>query len=324
MTLLVQISMLSVGLVLLVLGAEALVRGAVRLAASLGLPSLVIGLTVVAFGTSAPELVTSVRAALAGSPDIAIGNVLGSNVANILLILGVTAAIRPVPVQRSVLVHDTPMMIGVTIFAIALMLPWGGEAVLTRLDGVLLTAGIVLFILHSYLRGKRDPRLAAEVEEHEAEVEGPPMPLWRSVVFVVVGSVMLAGGAELLVRGASGIARGLGVPEMVIALTMVAFGTSVPELAASVAAALRRSTAIAVGNVIGSNIFNLLGVLGPTALITSVGVSGDAVSRDVWVVLGVALLCVPIFASRRRIGRAEGVGMFALYCGYIAWLYMSG
>ena len=243
------------GLVLLVLGAEWLVRGAARLATRFGISPLIIGLTVVAFGTSAPETAVSVGAALDGSGDIAIGNVVGSNIANVLLILGASALIAPLLVSRQLIRLDVPIMIvaGAATYALAF------DGSLSRLDGALLFAGIVVYTLFLIYKSRQDKSTSGDEfsDEYGADQAGQ-RPAWRDLVLIVAGLALLIQGSDFLVTGAVALARTLGLSELVIGLTVVAVGTSLPELATSVMAALRGERDIAVGNIVGSNIFNLL------------------------------------------------------------------
>lgn len=304
------------GLVTLLVGAELLVRGASALALRLGITPVVVGLTVVAFGTSSPELVVSLTAAVHGQPGVALGNVVGSNICNLGLILGIAALIRPVVVHSRVIRLDMPLMIG------ASLLTWGllADGRLGRLDGLLLTLGVVAFTTFSVFQGRRE---ASAVQEEFGEGVGPASArLLPSVLLVAGGLVLLTFGGRLLVDGAVAIARGAGVSETVIGLTLVALGTSLPELATSAVAALRGQSDLAVANVVGSNIFNLLGVLGPTALVApleSVPVS----SVDLAVMVGIAALAWPLLRTGARVSRGEGALLLLVYGLYVAYLLAS-
>ena len=292
------------GLVLLVAGAEVLVRGAARLAAQFGIPPLIIGLTVVAFGTSAPETAVSVQAAFNGSGDLAIGNVIGSNIANILLILGMTALIAPLVVSRQLIRLDVPIMIGASLLVFALA--WDGS--LSRLDGALLFAGILAYTAFLIISSRRDKTTAADDEfATEFGLNEAPKPYAGliNLGLIVVGLVLLVSGSNFLVEGAVSLARALGLSELVIGLTVVAVGTSLPELATSVMAAIKGERDIAVGNIVGSNIFNLLCVLGLASLVSpsAIPVAANALAFDFPVMIAVAIACLPIFFNGYSIKR---------------------
>jgi cation:H+ antiporter len=310
------------GLVLLVAGAEVLVRGAAKLAAQFGIPPLIIGLTVVAFGTSAPETAVSVQAALDGSGDLAIGNVVGSNIANVLLILGMTALIAPLIVSRQLIRLDVPIMIGASLVVFALA--WDGE--LSRFDGALLFAGVLAytgFLIYSARqdKGGEDDEFAKEFGLNEP---AKPHAWVVNLGLIVAGLVLLVTGSNFLVEGAVQLARALGLSELVIGLTVVAVGTSLPELATSVLAALKGERDIAVGNIVGSNIFNLLCVLGLASLVapTAISVSPNALAFDFPVMIAVAVACLPIFFAGYRINRWEGGLFLAYYAAYTGYLVL--
>jgi len=307
--------LLAGGFVVLVLGAELLIRGSSRLAAAAGMPSLVIGLTVVAFGTSAPELAVSLGSTLGGSPDIALGNVVGSNIFNVLLILGLSALIAPLTVSAQLVRFDVPVLIGVSLLVWLMAL----DHAIGRLEGAVLGLMLAIYLDVQIRMGRRsDGR------------EVPVVPAARgraafaaNVLLIVAGLVLLVAGARWLLAGATGIARAAGVSELVIGLTIVAAGTSLPELATSVLAALRGERDIAVGNVVGSCICNLLAVLGLTAALSPTGirVAAAALVFDIPVMTAVALACLPVFFRRHLIARWEG-GVFALY--YVAYALYLG
>ena len=309
--------LLVLGLAVLVAGAEVLVRGASRLAAAFGIAPLVIGLTVVAFGTSAPEVAVSVHAALSGSADIALGNVVGSNVFNVLAILGLAAVIAPLSVHLKVIRIDVPLMIAVSAGAWGLAL----DGRISRLEGALLFAGIVAYTVWTVRAGRREsPVLPAD-----ARPQRTLAMVGASSALVVVGLVLLVLGARWLVQSATDIARALGFSELVIGLTIVAGGTSLPELATSVIAALRGQRDIAVGNVVGSNIFNLLCVLGGAALLAPGGVvvAPQALAFDLPVMMAVAFACLPVFLTGQTIARWEGVLFLGYYAAYTGWLTLA-
>jgi len=310
--LLTAASMLA-GLFLLTAGAEGLVRGAASLARRLGLSPLVIGLTVVAFGTSTPEFVVSMQAALDGNGDIATGNVVGSNIGNIALILGGAACIAPLRVQAQIIRTDVPIMIGVSLLLGGLLM----DGRVGRVDGILLTLGIVAYTTATVWLARREaaPAVAAEFDA------GVPAQraLWRDLLFTAGGLGLLMGGAQLLVGAAVTIAEQFGVSQAVIGLTIVGIGTSLPELATSVAAAARGEGDIAIGNVVGSNIFNILGILGITALVQPLSGSGLSLV-DLAVMVGLAALMLPVMRTQYTLSRAEGGVLLAIYGSYLAYL----
>lgn len=312
------------GLVLLVAGAEVLVRGAAKLAAQFGISPLVIGLTVVAFGTSAPETAVSVQAALNGSGDIAIGNVVGSNIANVLLILGMTALVAPLVVSRQLIRLDVPIMIGASLVTFGLA--WDGE--LSRIDGALLFTAVVVYTLFLIISSRREK--AAEVDDEFAKEFGldepaKPHAALINAGLVIAGLVLLVVGSNFLVEGAVALARALGLSELVIGLTVIAIGTSLPELATSIMAAFRGERDIAVGNIVGSNIFNLLCVLGLASLVSpqAIGVSSNALAFDFPVMIAVAVACLPIFFAGYCIKRWEGALFIAYYVAYTLYLVLT-
>ncbi len=300
------------GLVLLVLAADWLVDGAVGLARKLGMSMLIIGLTVVAYGTSFPELVVSIIAAFRGSPEIAVGNVLGSNIANICLVLGLTALVCPIPVrQESLLKRELPFLILVTGGAIYFM--QSGDV--ARYEGLILLAAAVFFTVMSV----RTQSGAPESEEENEKI----IPIWKALILVVLGVAGLVGGAHFMVEGASNLARAFGISERIIGLTIVAVGTSLPELAASISAAIKKQPDLALGNVIGSNFFNLTFVLGGAASIKPFAIDTHSQLVDFGVMSAVTLLLLPFCCSRRAISRIEGGFLACCYVGYIAWLFVA-
>ena len=310
---------LVVGFVLLVGGAEVLIKGASKLAATIGISPLVIGLTVVAFGTSAPELAVSLNASLHGQADISLGNVVGSNICNILLILGTSAVIAPLVVAQQLVRLDVPIMIGVS----ALVMFFGLDGRIDRSDGVVLFLGGLAYtvFLLCQSRLEQDP----EVQEEYAKFGGGSLSLKETglnVGLFVVGAVMLVSGSQLLVYSAVTIASFFGASPLIIGLTVIACGTSLPELATSVMASLRGERDIAVGNVIGSNIFNILVVLGLTSAVSTTGVtiSKSAIAFDIPVMLAVAVMCLPIFFTDNEVSRREGMLLLAYYLLYVGYL----
>lgn len=302
------------GFALLFGGGEFLVRGAVIVSRRFGLSPLLIGMTVVAWCTSAPELVVSLGAALEGRSDIALGNVVGSNIFNILGVLGAAAVITPILMDPRELRRDTGVMLA-SAAALALITTTGEIA---RLPAAALLVGVALYVGLSYLSEVRRPSLpsAAFHEREAAEIEVTGSVL-SGLAYLSGGLVALVIGSRLLIVGASEIARTFGVAEAVIGLSLVAVGTSLPELATSIIAAMRRHPDVAVGNVVGSNIFNILGILGITALVRPIGVAEQIASIDIWVMVGVSLLLAAVLLGRGRIGRPLA-GLFLL--GYAAYL----
>jgi cation:H+ antiporter len=313
------IFLMIVGLGLLVAGAEALVRGASKLAAAIGISPLVIGLTVVAFGTSSPEMAVSVMSAYAGQADLAVGNVVGSNIFNVLFILGLSAAIAPLIVSRQLIRLDVPIMIGVSVLLLLLVL----DGNINRLDGVLLFGGIIAYTVFQIVQARRERNNA----ENGEQIEKPTtLSQWLINFALVIGGLgLLVLGSNWLVDGAVFIAQSLGVSELVIGLTIVAAGTSLPEVATSVIASIRGQRDIAVGNVVGSNIFNILAVLGLSSLVSpeSINVAASALRFDIPVMIVVALACLPIFFTGRVIARWEGFVFLAYYIIYTVYLILA-
>lgn len=308
------------GLAALAVGGELLVRGATTLARIAGLTPAVIGLTVVAMGTSLPELVVSLLAARDGSPAIAIGNVVGSNMFNIVGILAITALVVPLPVRGSVVKIEWPFMFAASWIGVMFM----RDLVIDRMEGLTFLAALVLFTWFA-IRLSREEMRADEAAQFAAMAEDRGLPkLGRevgiSVGLLAVGIVLLVVGGSWLVDGAVAIARTIGMSERVIGLTIVAAGTSSPELAASLIAARRGQTDVAVGNLIGSNIFNVLGILGTTALITPIAVPAEALRSDVWWMLGTSLLLLPLMRRRMELGRLDGGLLLASYGVYLVLL----
>lgn len=316
---------LAVGLAFLVGGAEWLVKGAASIASRFGIAPVIIGLTVVAFGTSAPELAVSVGAASGGQGDVALGNVVGSNISNILLILGVAAAIGGLVVSQRIIRLDVPLLIGVSALVLALSV----DNRIGRIEGLVLAAGIVAYTIW-LIRGARrstEPDVEVEYDESVEALEGAivarPLPI--QVLLVAVGLGLLVGGSQLLVGAATDIAEAVGLSDLVIGLTVVAIGTSLPELATSVLAALRGERDIAVGNVVGSNLFNLLLVLGATSAVSSDGiaVSDAALRLDLPVMLAATFVLLPILWTGFEIRRWEGIVMVLFYVAYVTFLVLD-
>ncbi len=296
---------LLVGLIGLFFGGEALVRGSVGIARRMAIPPLLIGLTVVGFGTSTPELLVSVDAAWRGVPDIALGNIVGSNIANILLIVGLSALVWPIRVMGATLRRDTAVMMAAAL----VLVPIFAMGQMGRLSGLMLAGGLAAYLVWAYLKP------GAAVAE-DANLPAPASTL-VSVLWVIAGLVALMVGARFLVDGAVAIARGYGISEAFIGLTIVAVGTSLPELATSLIAAFRRQSEIAIGNIVGSNIFNVLGILGVTALIAPIPVASRFLTFDLPVMIAVSLLLTALLLTRPVIGRGVGVVMLLGYATYV-------
>ncbi|MPZ99811.1 MAG: calcium/sodium antiporter [Dehalococcoidia bacterium] len=311
-----------VGLTLLVAGAELLVRGASRIAVTFGVSPLVVGLTIVAFGTSSPEMAVSVSSAYGGSADVAVGNVVGSNIFNVLLILGLSALVAPLVVSQQLVRRDVPLMIGISVLLLVLAM----DGQIGRLDGILLFGGVVAYTAAAIIGSRRATRqLQEEYAEEFGEADKSTGSLLYDAGRVVVGLVLLVIGSEWLVDGATQAAEALRVSDLVIGLTLVAAGTSMPELATSIVASIRGERDIAVGNVVGSNIFNILSVLGASSLVAPVAipVADSAMRVDIPVMIAVALACLPIFFTGWVIARWEGALLIAMYGGYVLYLYLD-
>ncbi len=308
--------LLGLGLILLVAGADLLVKGAARLAGAFGVPSLVIGLTVVAFGTSAPELAVSVKAAYAGQAELAIANVVGSNIFNVLFILGVAALIMPLVISKQLIRQDVPIMVGVSLLVMWMV----RDLQLDKIECGILFAGLLAYTFFLFKQGKAQGAAGGD-DEVEAMLK-EPHPMWQNLLFVVGGLALLVLGARWLVESAIALATAWGVNEAVIGLTIVAAGTSLPEVVTSIVATIRGERDIAVGNVVGSNIFNILCVLGLSGLVSPIPlVAGEQMSQlDIPVMLAVALLCVPFFFAGAILNRIEGALFLAAYVAYTWYL----
>jgi cation:H+ antiporter len=311
------------GLIGLVAGAELLVRGASKLALSWGISPLVVGLTIVAFGTSAPEVAVSVGAALDGRTDIAIGNVVGSNVFNVLFILGLSALIIPLTVNAQIIRQEVPIMIGASL----LLLVLGLDGVLSPLNSALLLALMLVYTLYLIVQSRRET--SATVLEEFDHIKRPGKQ-WDShwlaqVLLIGVGLALLVMGSQWLVSASVEFAKALGVSDLVIGLTIVAAGTSMPEVATSIMAALRKERDIAIGNVVGSNTFNILGSLGISGMVASGGLamSPAVLNFDIWVMVAVMFACLPVFISGREIARWEGFVFIGYYVAYAAYLILA-
>lgn len=311
------------GLVLLVGGAELLVRGAARIAIAWGMPPLIIGLTIVAYGTSAPEAAVSIQSSWAGQADIALGNVVGSNICNVLLILGASALIAPMMVPSQLIRLDVPIMIGVSV----LVFVFGLDGNIDRVEGLVLFIGAIAYTVFLILSGREDQaelpdELLTEAAAARARSRRASL---KNLGLVAISLGLLVWGSRWLVQGAVTVAEAIGVDQLVIGLTIVAVGTSLPELASSIVASIRGEQDIAVGNVVGSNIFNILAVLGLAAAVAPNGmrVSPAAINFDIPVMIAVAVACLPIFITGKTISRWEGLLFLGYYIAYTAYLIFN-
>jgi cation:H+ antiporter len=305
------------GFILLGVSGEALLRGAVTTADRLKVPPLLIGLTVIAFGTSIPELTVSLNAARSGNPDIAVGNVVGSNIANILLVLGAMAVFRSFTIDAGTLNRDGRLMLGVSVLMVLMAL----NGVITQWMGFGLLAILAGFTFLLYRRARQE----ADVDETAASVDENLLEgsLFLALLILIAGLAGVLWGSDLMVKGAVGVAQQAGISQAVIALSIVAIGTSLPELFISLFASLRGHASLAIGNIIGSNISNILLILGVVASTGPLNVSAEIANRDVWVMLGVAILGLVLMRSARRMSRIEGLFSLVLYALYVGYLYFS-
>jgi cation:H+ antiporter len=314
-----NILFLLLGIALLTGGGEALIRGSLAAAKRLGVSPLLSGLVIVGFGTSAPELVVSVNAAIEGQPDIAIGNVVGSNIGNSLLILGICALITPLAVKPLALRRDAVTVVAASMLFLVLV----GGSTLGRPDAVIFLLAFVMYLTWAYRSERFHDEPSGEVHKAEAnELSAVPKTVLWIVVAVVFGLLLLIGGSQVLLMGAVGIAEHFGVSEAVIGLTLVAVGTSLPELSISVIAAIRRHADVAIGNILGSNIFNLLGILGISALLQPLPVTERIQQFDQWILLGTSLFLLLFLYTGRRLSRLEGGILLVSYSAYV-WLSFS-
>lgn len=310
--------LLFVGIALLAYGGELLVKGSVSLALRLQISTLVVGMTVVSFATSAPELLVSLEAALSDHPDISLGNVIGSNIANIGLVLGLTAVVSPLAIPKEIYRTNYPMLLIVSVLFMALLYFFKA---ITFWMGILFVISLFVFGFLIIQKSRKNNPQAAQDDPLLQEVVS--FPLWKSISLLLAGAIALYFGADLLVESSVSIAREWGVTERVISLSLVAIGTSIPELAASIIAAIRKEETLAIGNLIGSNIFNVLAVLGITSLVVNIPVMDlKILSKDIWIMLAFALLLFPImrFLDKNKINRVEGVLLFLAYTLYIYFL----
>lgn len=305
------------GLILLVVGGDSLVRGAVAVARRMGVSPLLIGLTLVGFGTSTPEMLTSVQAAFAGSPGIALGNVVGSNIANILLILGTAALIHPMRASREALFRDgTVMLLAAGVCVVIVLI-----GALDRMTGAALVVLLSAYVLFTYLRERTSHDASAAMHEAEASAAEPsPKRLWVAFALLVGGLFGILIGADFLVDAGIALASAAGVSETLVGLTIVAVGTSLPELVTSVMAAIRRQPDVAFGNVVGSNIYNVFAILGVTAIVQPIAVPPELAGVDIWVMLAATVLLLIFSLTGRSLARLEGLVLVASYAAYITYL----
>lgn len=314
MDIIIQVVLLVVGFVLLIKGADWFVDGAAGIAEKLGIPQLVIGLTIVAMGTSAPEAAVSISAALKGAADITIGNIVGSNILNILIILGVSSLITSLAVAKSTIKIEIPYMIAITILLIFL----GKDGTVSFVEGIVLWAAFLLYLGYLFVLAKKDSQLNGPDADPEPEKE--PISVPKALVLIVIGLGLIILGSNLAVDGATALALYFGLSERFIGLTIVALGTSLPELFTSVMAARKGNADIAIGNIVGSNIFNILFVVGTSALIIPIKFAAPFVI-DTWVAVGAAVLLLVCCLPKQRIGKLSGVIMLACYAAYFGiWL----
>ncbi|AGH98715.1 calcium/sodium antiporter [Micavibrio aeruginosavorus] len=315
----IDILMVVGGLILLFFGGEGLIRGAVSLARNFGLSKLLVSAVIVGFGTSMPEMTVSVGAALKGASDIAIGNVVGSNIANILLIVGLAAVLYPITIAGNSIKRDVFVMLGASLALCGL----ATMGMVSFFAGLIMFLALVAYIVWSYCQ---DKKVCSDVAHHiEEDVEGEPrLSRMTAAGFALGGLVLLIGGAYILVEGAVSIARGFGISEAVIGLTVVAVGTSLPELATAFIAAMRKHSDVVIGNILGSNIFNILSILGVTAIISPIPISSHIAAYDVWIMLGVSAFLSVYLLRGMTIGRISGAAMLVAYTAYTVWLYMNG
>ena len=319
---------LVIGLLLILWGANALIDGASAIAKKWGVSDLIIGLTVVAFGTSAPELSISIISAINGNAGLAIGNVVGSNIFNVLVIIGITALFKPIKIERNIMTNDIPLVVLSALVLLAMgntsLLDGGGPAEITRTDGIILLLFFAVFCRYTFSQVKKEPLNPPIHSEESKEEPKPKIKIWRSCIMVVIGLCALVFGGDRFVEGASGIASGLGVSDAIIGLTIVAAGTSLPELATSITAALKGKTGMALGNVIGSNIYNIFLVLGCSATVKQLPF-GDINNLDLLVLTGGCILFWVFgwFFRKRTITRPEGGILTAIYIGYIVYLILA-
>lgn len=310
---LTTIVLLIIGLIILIVGGDYLVRGSSSIALRLHLSPLVVGLTIVAFGTSAPELLISIQSALKGSPDIVMGNVIGSNICNLALVLGLTAVINPVKVQTNSIRFDWPMTMGASILLYLVV----REGTIVAFEGVLFLMIIISYLFFIIHQSRKDTKANVSKEENDEIPETPFKQIWKDIVFIIIGCIGLYFGSEWFVNSAKELALGIGVEERVVGLTIVALGTSLPELVTAAIASSKGQTDLALGNLMGSNIFNILSILGITSIIREINVHVEILNKDIIWMLLVTLMILPLMIMRREVGRVDGFILLIVYAVYI-------
>lgn len=306
------IVLLVIGLIVLIVGGDYLVRGSSSIALRLHLSPLVVGLTIVAFGTSAPELVISVQSAMKGSPDLAMGNVVGSNICNLALVLGLTAVIRPVKVLSNSIRVDWPMTMGASILLFLMV----REGYLNAIEGIIMVVALIVYLVF-IIRQSRKDTLIAIAEEDTDIPDAPKKQIWKDIIFILIGCFGLYYGSEWFVGSAKDLALSLGVEERVVGLTVVALGTSLPELVTAAVASYKGQSDLALGNLMGSNIFNILSILGITSMFKTIHVHETILNRDIISMLIITLMILPLMVMRREVGRVDGFILLFVYAVYI-------
>lgn len=309
----ITIVLLIIGLIVLIVGGDYLVRGASSIALRLHLSPLVVGLTIVAFGTSAPELLISVQSALKGSPDLAMGNVIGSNICNLALVLGLTAVISPVKVHPNSIKIDWPMTMGASILLFLVV----REGLLGPIEGVIFLISISIYLVLIIIQSRKDVKSQKLKSKEEDIPDAPSKQIWKDIIFIVIGCVALFYGSEWFVSSAKDLALSLGVEERVVGLTVVALGTSLPEMVTAAVASYKGETDLALGNLMGSNIFNILSILGITAIIKPIFVHEVILNKDIIWMLMITLMILPLMIVRREVGRADGIVLLIVYAVYV-------
>jgi cation:H+ antiporter len=308
---LLNILILIIGLAVLILGGDFLVKGASSIALRLKLSTLVVGLTIVAFGTSSPELLISIKSALAGSPDLAMGNVIGSNICNLALVLGIASIISPIYVQINSIKIDWPMTMGSSLLLYLMV----REGFVDSYEGFLFIIILIIYIVFIVRKSRKDMK-TVKVLEKAFDLPESPHTLLKDFTYIILGSAGLYFGAEWFVGGAQDFAREFGVEERVIGITVLALGTSLPELVTSSVASFKKETDLALGNLMGSNIFNILSILGITSIIKEIRVSDVILNTDIIWMLGITLVVLPLMLTRRQIGRTDGIILLLIYIYY--------
>ena len=314
---------LILGLATLIVGGEFLVNGAVGIAKKFHISSLVIGMTVISFGTSAPELIVSIKAALSGSPEISIGNVIGSNIANIALVLGITVMIFPIVVDRNSKILDWPMMMGASVLFFIFALFFGEGYQIERWEGIVLFGLLLIFIYYLIASSRKKTKKALKNEDNLLDSEADKINVPKAIGSLLIGLVGLYFGAEWLLDNAVILATDFGMSKATIGITIIAFGTSVPELVTSAVAALKKETDISIGNLIGSNIFNIMAVIGITAIVKPIPVTEDVISYDMIWMLAISFCLLPLMLIGKKLGRLKGFMLFSTYVVYITLVVIA-